>query len=363
MLETAKPDRRTRSLLRRYSARLVHVAERRRADAAVLRAHREAALAELARIDMLKAEARDPAKSEFVAHMFVAHMSHELRTPLNAIIGFSDMIRLRLNNMQADGKLLGYVNDINSAGWHLLRVVNDILDLSKIEAGKMDLHEEEVDLSHAVESCARMIKGQMDEKRLTFACDIADTLPPLFADELKVKQILINILSNASKFTPAGGKITLQARLDAKRGLAIKIVDTGVGIAAADIPKVFTPFTQLNANISRKVAGIGLGLPLAKALVELHGGALAIDSEVGKGTAVTVRFPASRIVRGARTAAKAGVSPGAPGDAPGKGPAADPSTSAREKPSPERPELVEGSKGRPAALTRGTTAGGGGHAQ
>ena len=321
MFETQPSERRRNRLLRRYSARLVKIAERNRADSAMLGVKRESALAELARIDMMKAQAADPTKSEFVAHMFVAHMSHELRTPLNAIIGYSDMIRLGLKDLQADGKILGYVDDINSAGWHLLRVINDILDLSKIEAGRLDLNEEEVDFSDVVESCARMIKGQMDEKGVTFACDIPHALPKLFGDELKLKQILINLLSNAAKFTPSGGKVTMQARLEANRGFVIKITDTGIGIAPDDIPKVFTPFTQLDAAIGRKVQGTGLGLPLSKALVELHGGALTIDSEKGKGTTVTIRFPASRIVRGARTKAAAASSPDMPPETVDDGPA------------------------------------------
>ena len=285
-----------KGLLHRYSARLATLAERTRADAAAVEAHRERALAELSRIDMLKAQARDPAKSEFFAHMLVAHMSHELRTPLNAIIGFSDMIRLCLKNVSADGKLLGYADDINSAGWHLLRVINDILDLSKVEAGKLDLNEEEFDFGEAAESCARMIRGQMDEKRITFVCQIPADLPKLLADDLKIKQVLINLLSNAAKFTPPDGQVTMRAKLAANRSFAIEIADTGIGIAAEDIPKVFTPFTQLNANVSRKVQGTGLGLPLARALVELHGGTLTIRSERGKGTTITVRLPASRVV-------------------------------------------------------------------
>jgi signal transduction histidine kinase len=297
-----------KGLLHSYSARLVTLAEHTRADAAMVEAHRERALAEVSRIDMLKAQARDPAKSEFFAHMLVAHMSHELRTPLNAIIGFSDMIRLCLKKMPADGKVLGYADDINSAGWHLLRVINDILDLSKIEAGKLDLNEEIFDFATAAESCARMIKGQMDEKRLTFVCQIPTGLPRLLADDLKIKQVLINLLSNAVKFTPPDGQVTMRAELEANGSFAIEIADTGIGIAAEDIPKVFTPFSQLNANVSRQVQGTGLGLPLARALVQLHGGTLTLASEVGKGTVVIARLPASRVVRNA-SATKGGHSP------------------------------------------------------
>jgi signal transduction histidine kinase len=284
-------------LLGRYSARLIKLAERERADVAVLQAHRQTAVADLARLD-LQAQAADPERSDFVAHMFVAHMSHELRTPLNAIIGFSDLIRLRLKDRSAGEKIAGYVDDINGAGWHLLRVINDILDLSKIDAGKLDLTEEEVELAEVVESCARMIKGQADENRIEIACDVPASLPKLFADELKLKQVLINLLSNAVKFTLERGKVVLRARIE-PTGAVITVADTGIGIEPHDLPKVFKPFTQLNANVSRKFKGTGLGLPLAKALVELHGGSLAIESAVGKGTTLTIRLPASRIVRGA----------------------------------------------------------------
>jgi len=302
-----------KGLLQSYSARLVTLAERSRADAAVVEAHREHALAELSRIDMLKAQARDPAKSEFFSHMLVAHMSHELRTPLNAIIGFSDMIRLTLKKMPEDGKLLGYADDINSAGWHLLRVINDILDLSKVEAGKLDLNEEEFDFTSAAEACARMIRGQMEEKTISFLTEIPSSLPRLRADDLKLKQVLINLLSNAAKFTPPQGHVTLRAELQPNGAFVIEVVDTGIGIDAKDIPKVFTPFTQLNANVSRNIQGTGLGLPLARALVQLHGGTLTIASEKGAGTTVTVRLPANRVVKAAPARKNGHARPGAAG--------------------------------------------------
>jgi signal transduction histidine kinase len=289
-----------KGLLQSYSARLAMLAERTRADAAALEAHREHALAELSRIDMLKAQARDPARSEFFSHMLVAHMSHELRTPLNAIIGFSDMIRLTLKKMPEDGKLLGYADDINSAGWHLLRVINDILDLSKVEAGKLDLNEEEFDFASAAESCARMIRGQMEEKLISFLCEIPTSLPKLRADDLKLKQVMINLLSNAAKFTPAQGHVTMRAELHENGAFVIEVIDTGIGIDAKDLARVFTPFSQLNAKVSRTIQGTGLGLPLARALVQLHGGTLTLASEKGTGTTATVTLPSSRIVKAVR---------------------------------------------------------------
>jgi signal transduction histidine kinase len=284
-------------LLSRYSAQLVELLERSRADEALLLAHRERAVAELARIDRLKSG--DPDQSAAVAFEFVAHMSHELRTPLNAIIGFSDMIRLRLKDASVAPRILEYLDDINGAGWHLLRVINDILDLSKIDAGKLELSEEEVDLGSIVAMCARMIKGQMDEKRIAFTYDEPVATVNIVADELKLKQILINLLSNAAKFTPEGGKVTLGAGLEASGAIVVTVADSGIGIAAEDVAKVFTPFNQLNARISRKYPGTGLGLPLSKALVDLHGGSLTVASVPGAGSTFTVRFPARRLARNA----------------------------------------------------------------
>jgi signal transduction histidine kinase len=318
----ANGDKRAAGLLDRYSASLVKLTEHRRVDTALQVAHREKAFADLARIDMLKARAGDPAKSEFVAHSFVAHMSHELRTPLNAIIGFSDMMRLLLKDAAISTQILGYIDDINSAGWHLLRVVNDILDLSKIEAGKLELSEEEVDFAEVSHYCARMIKGQMDEKRIIFSCDVGAALPRLVGDELKLKQILINLLANAAKFTPEGGTVTLDARAEASGAIVITVSDTGIGISAKDLPKVFTPFSQLNATVSRKYIGTGLGLPLAKALVDLHQGVLSIASLAGQGTTVTIRFPASRSVRAGAAAKRVAAALPLPGK--GAGPVALP---------------------------------------
>jgi signal transduction histidine kinase len=228
--------------------------------------------------------------------MFVAHMSHELRTPLNAIIGFTDLLRLRLKTLEGHDKLVGYADDVSSAGHHLLQLINDILDLTKIEAGKCELSEEKVDLVSILDSCTRMLRGQADEHGIAFVCQAAPSLPQLRIDKLKLKQIVINLISNAIKFTPQGGTVTLTAAIEATGWLAIVVADTGIGIEAQDIEKVFSPFSQLNASLSRKTPGTGLGLPLTKALVELHGGRITLESERRKGTVVTTRFPPYRIL-------------------------------------------------------------------
>ncbi len=276
------------SLLRRYRARLVSLAQDRRANAAMLRAQHEIDHARFAREAMWSAQAADRAKSEFLAHM-----SHELRTPLNAIIGFSDML-LNAPTGSPSEKLAGYIKDINRAGWHLLGVVNDILDLAKIGAGKLELSESKVDFATLLESSLAMIRGRLEDKRITLERDTAGGLPQLHVDELKFKQIMLNLLSNAVKFTPAGGRVRV-ATARSPDDFLIAIADNGIGIADADLPKILVPFTQLDSKVSRKYEGTGLGLPLTKGLVELHGGSLSIESKQGIGTTVTVRLPSERI--------------------------------------------------------------------
>ena len=227
---------------------------------------------------------------------FLANMSHELRTPLNAIIGFSDVIKGEMFGPVGNPKYLEYVQDINESGLHLLELINDILDLSKIEAGKTELHEENVDVSRALGSCLTLVQERVEEAGVEIECDTASHLPALYADERKFKQILINLLSNAIKFTPTGGKVTIRTWSRKDDGYVLQIADTGIGIALADIPKALAPFSQIDSNLSRKYEGTGLGLPLTKALAELHGGSLDLQSEVDVGTTVTVRFPAERIV-------------------------------------------------------------------
>ncbi len=238
-----------------------------------------------------KAENANRTKSEFLANM-----SHELRTPLNAIIGFSETITRETFGPVGNPKYLEYVGDIHASGQHLLELVNDILDLSKIEAGKLTLHEEDVDLTRVLRRCFTLIAGRLEEGGLVLDRRIPRDLPHLRADKRMFKQILINLLSNATKFTEPGGAITVTVETPPGEGLVLAIADTGIGIAPEDIPKVMAPFAQVDGAHSRRYEGTGLGLPLAKSLVELHDGSMTLESTVGKGTSVTIRFPARRIV-------------------------------------------------------------------
>ncbi len=251
-----------------------------------------------------QAETANRAKSEFLANM-----SHELRTPLNAIIGFSEMVRNEVFGPLGSSKYHEYVRDIHISGEHLLTLINDILDLSKIEAGKAELHEEAVDVSKAAESCLLLVKERAETTQVILKPDIADGLPPLHADERKLKQILINLLSNAIKFTPVGGEVSLKIWICPDTGYVFQIADTGIGIAREDIPKALMPFRQIDSDLNRKFEGTGLGLSLTKMLAEAHGGSLELQSEAGIGTTVTVRFPAERTMSFAcRTQALAAVS-------------------------------------------------------
>jgi len=251
---------------------------------------RRRALAEQqARAALESAEAASRAKT-----VFLANMSHELRTPLNAIIGFSELAAALMNEIET-GKYGGYLGNITESAHHLLSVINDILDVSRIEAGKVTLREQDVDVAELVKSATRLVGQMITAKSQAMTASVATDMPRLRADERLLKQVLLNVLSNASKFTPDGGHITVRA--DAAGGaIAIAIADDGVGIAPADIPLVLQAFGQVENALSRKHEGTGLGLPLAKSFIELHGGTLSLVSDIGKGTTVTIAFPPERSV-------------------------------------------------------------------
>jgi PAS domain S-box-containing protein len=237
------------------------------------------------------AETANRSKSEFLANV-----SHELRTPLNAIIGFSEVMEHEMFGQLGNDHYRDYARDIRLSGTHLLEVINDILDLAKVEAGKVELQEQTIDIEKVIESTVRLVRERAGARNIDLSVRIPERLPQLWADERKVKQILINLLSNAIKFTPEGGAVTVSAERDNADEVKLAVSDTGIGIAKESIEIVLQPFGQVDSALSRKHAGTGLGLPLTKSLVELHGGSLDFDSELGKGTTVIVRFPHERLV-------------------------------------------------------------------
>jgi signal transduction histidine kinase len=245
------------------------------------------------RIAKEKAEATSRVKSGFLATM-----SHELRTPLNAIIGFADMMRYEVLGALGNEQYRSYAADIHDSGTHLLQIINDFLDLSKAEAGKLDLHEEVFDLRNMVRSVRRLTKESIRAAGLAASFDFAADLPLLRADKCKAKQVLLNLVTNAVKFTRAGGHIGIDARFDRTIGLNLTVTDTGIGIAPGDIGRVLEPFEQVDSSLGRQHQGTGLGLPLVKAIMELHGGSVELSSEVGVGTRVSVTFPPERAVFG-----------------------------------------------------------------
>ena len=251
---------------------------------------REAAY-EALRLAKEEAEAANQAKSGFLATM-----SHELRTPLNAIIGFSEMMLREVLGALGNEQYRAYVEDIHASGAHLLQIINDILDLSKAEAGKIDLSEDVFDLRDIMRSVEQLTCGRIHEAELSHQVDLADDLPPLRGDERKTKQVLLNLITNSVKFTPAGGCITVTGRFDPEDGLAVTVADTGIGIPEGDLARVLKPFEQVDSSLSRQHQGTGLGLPLVKAIMEMHGGRLRLKSTLGSGTAVTVVFPPERAI-------------------------------------------------------------------
>jgi PAS domain S-box-containing protein len=237
-----------------------------------------------------QAELANRSKSEFLANM-----SHELRTPLNAIIGFSEIVAGELLGPIGATRYVEYAHDIHTSGIHLLSIISDILDLSKIEAGRRELTESAIDLHDAAESALRLVRGRAENNGLRLVNVIErGAMPRLLADERAVKQMLLNLLSNAVKFTPEGGRVAVGAELRGDGSLAVSVDDTGIGMAPENIPRALAPFSQVDSPLTRRHEGTGLGLPLVKSLIELHGGTLELESQEGKGTLATVIFPAER---------------------------------------------------------------------
>ena len=249
---------------------------------------------ELSRLNLQLVEAKQ--RAEEANHSkteFLARVSHELRTPLNAIIGFSELMTTGMFGPIAPERYASYIRDILVSGRHLLDLVNDVLDLSKVEAGKMTLREQPVDLAQLGEQIIRLIERAATQKELTLEVVVPPSLPLLYADPRGVKQMLLNLLSNAVKFTLPNGRVRLIMAVEDGR-ITIAVDDTGIGIAEANIAGCFQPFDQVDNVLTRRFDGSGLGLAITKALVELHGGEIRLTSTVGVGTNVKLKFPAER---------------------------------------------------------------------
>jgi PAS domain S-box-containing protein len=228
---------------------------------------------------------------------FMANMSHELRTPLNAIIGFADIIRAELLGAVGSPRYREYARDIGDSARHLLSIINDILDVSKIEAGKLELHEDRIDVDAIIDDVVRLVHERAEIAGVSLQRDFAEgEVPALYADQRKLKQILLNLISNAIKFTAAGGKVALSRRCEEDGSVRISVADTGIGIAPEHIPIATARFGQVDSSMTRRYSGTGLGLPLTIGLVELHQGKLSIESALGRGTVVTVSFPPERTI-------------------------------------------------------------------
>jgi two-component system cell cycle sensor histidine kinase PleC len=275
-----------------YMSRQVYVTAR---DMLMLRNDKNDLITELARSKSESDEARDRAEAASRAKsQFLANMSHELRTPLNAILGFSELISSRVLRSDTE-KHREYAELIHSSGRHLLTLINDILDLAKIEAGGFALREVEIDLARLIGDALTLMAPKAEAGQITLAADVAPGLSNIMADERAIMQIHLNLLSNALKFTPAGGTVTAFARAEPDGGIAFGVRDTGVGIAQEDLALVFQNFGQSRHDIAIADKGTGLGLPIVKGLVEAHQGRIALESRFGSGTCVTVTLGPERI--------------------------------------------------------------------
>jgi signal transduction histidine kinase len=276
-----------KSLLDDYCSQFGALLERRYTERALITAKEQAeAAAALAREAMRQAQAADRAKSQFLATM-----SHELRTPLNAIIGFSEVIQTATG---ANGDVPVYAKYIHESGGQLLTMLNGVIELARIEAGRLPLEEQDVMFEEVLDISVRASRKAAEQKSVTIMSGMVMERS-LRLDLAKITQVFSNVLSNAIKFTDAGGSIEIDSDLTAEGGLVVWIRDTGLGIAAEDLARVLQPFGQLEDHLTRQNSGVGLGLPVARALVGLHGGELTLTSELGVGTTVEIRLPAERV--------------------------------------------------------------------
>lgn len=242
-------------------------------------------------ISKINAEVANRTKSEFLANM-----SHELRTPLNAVIGFSSAMQTEIFGSLGDAKYVEYINNIHVSGLHLLELINDILDLSRIEAGAFELDEGPIDIPALCYNIIKLAGPRANAGQIKLENRVGRDLPLFLGDQRRMKQILFNLLTNATKFTDPGGTVTLDAFMNDKHALTITVTDTGLGMTKEEINLALSRFGQVDGSLSRKHEGAGLGLPLTEALVQLHRGELKISSEKGRGTTVTISFPPERTI-------------------------------------------------------------------
>ena len=264
---------------------------------------RRAPAAIIAPCDTGGGEGARRARADRGKEAFLAGISHELRTPLTAIVGFSDILLRQGPGSPGPARQREYVECIHASGAHLLELINDWLDLSKLEAGKMDLMETEVDLAMLFDEIGCLVGAQARATGLNLAVRVAPGLPAVRADRRMLKQVLLNLLSNAIKFTPTGGTVSLEARWLAGGGIRIAVCDSGIGMDESDIALLADPFVQIDNAVNRRTRGTGLGLYLARSMIELHSGKLAISSRVGQGSCASFVLPRRRVVEPVAAAA------------------------------------------------------------
>jgi signal transduction histidine kinase len=252
------------------------------------------------RMSQVERKLRDATRSAETANRaksnFLANMSHELRTPLNAIIGFSEIMRGELLGPLGDRHYVEYTNDIYESGAHLLHLVNSVLDLSKVDAGMMELNEDAVAIEAVVRAATTLVMDRAAKHGIKLRVSIPRDVPKLWADEIRLRQILTNLLSNAVKFTPDDGEIHIDIGRRPEGEVVFSIRDTGIGMAVEDIPKIQESFVQLDDPLQKRYAGTGLGVPLAIAMAKLHGGSLHYESQLGAGTTAILTLPAQRVL-------------------------------------------------------------------
>lgn len=239
-----------------------------------------------------EAQSASRAKSDFLGVM-----SHELRTPLNAILGFSEIMQQRMFGPIGSERYAGYVDDVHEAAKHLLNIISDVLDLSKAEVGKLKVDEEDVDIAELLAQCCRLLREQASDSGIRLSLEDDGTQAMLRADPRLMKQVTINLVGNAIKFTQSGGSVVVSVKTDSRNGCVIQFRDTGIGIAQENLEKVLEPFVQVESAFARNFGGTGLGLPLVKRIMELHGGSITIDSTLGAGTTVIIALPPERVLR------------------------------------------------------------------